>query len=313
MILSVSRRTDIPNYYSGWFLNRLQEGFLYVKNPMNPHQISRIELSPAVVDCIVFWTKNPASMIPQLDKLEGYPYYFQFTLTGYGRDIEPNIPDKKEYLLSVFRELSSKIGRERVVWRYDPILLSERYSIEYHLKAFEKIAKSLAGYTERVVISFVDLYAKTQRNMACWNIRELTEEEMRRLAGEMARIAADRGMTIETCAERVDLEDLGVRHGSCIDKQLVERIVGCRMSGQKDKNQRTGCGCMESVEVGTYHTCQNGCKYCYANFSDEKVQESVKLYDVNSPLLCGVVGGEDRITERKMRSLKDPQMGIFEK
>lgn len=302
MILSVSRRTDIPNYYSEWFLNRLEEGFLYVRNPMNPHQVSRIELSPSVVDCIVFWTKNPANMIPQLDRLQGYPYYFQFTLTGYGKDIEPNLPDKKEVLLPVFRDLSSRIGKERVVWRYDPILLSERYTAKYHLEAFEEIAANLSGCTKRVVISFVDLYAKTQRNMAGFHIRELIKEEMRCLAGEMAGIAARHQMTIETCAEQIDLEDLGVRHGSCIDKELIEQIVGYRLSGKKDKNQRAGCGCMESVEVGTYHTCRNGCKYCYANFSEEKVRESVKLYDASSPLLCGTIGAEDRITNRKMSS-----------
>ena len=160
MVLSVSRRTDIPNYYAEWFYNRIKEGFLYVRNPMNSHQISKINLSPDVVDCIVFWTKNPENMLLGLDKLRDYSYYFQFTLTGYGRDIEPGIPHKRKYMIEVFRRLSDMIGHDRVVWRYDPILFNDRYTQAYHLKAFREIAENLRGYTDRVVISFVDLYAK---------------------------------------------------------------------------------------------------------------------------------------------------------
>lgn len=166
MILSASRRTDIPNYYMDWFLRRIREGYVDVRNPINPHQISRIALSPSVVDCIVFWTKNPENMLPHLGELAAYPYYVQFTLTSYGRDIEPNLPDKKDRLIPTFQALSSKIGKERVVWRYDPIFLNQRYTVSYHLAAFSEIARRLRGYTERVVISFIDLYAKTKRNTA---------------------------------------------------------------------------------------------------------------------------------------------------
>ena len=190
MILSVSRRTDIPNYYSDWFVNRIKEGFLYVRNPMNAHQISKIDLSPDVVDCIVFWTKNPANMLEKLEYLKDYIYYFQFTLTGYGKDIEPNLPDKRKELIPTFRTLSKKIGKEKVIWRYDPILIRKRYTMDYHLKAFEEIANSLADYTERVVISFVDLYTKTQRNTKKLDIRQMTSDEMSSMAAQMAQIAS---------------------------------------------------------------------------------------------------------------------------
>ncbi len=178
MILSVSRRTDIPNYYSRWFINRLKSGYLYVRNPMNPHQVSRIDLSPEVVDCIVFWTKNPENMIGQLEELREYMYYFQFTLTGYGREVEPNLPDKREKLIPVFRQLSEKIGRQRVIWRYDPIFISRKYTVEYHLKAFAEIAVRLADYTVRVVISSMDLYAKTKRIAAGLASEEMSEAYM---------------------------------------------------------------------------------------------------------------------------------------
>ena len=302
----------MPNYYSDWFINRLKEGFLYVRNPMNTHQISRINLSPEVIDCIVFWTKNPANMLGKLEYLQDYAYYFQFTLTGYGRDIEPNLPDKRKELIPAFQKLSEKIGKEKVIWRYDPILLSDKYTADYHLRAFEEIAGNLAGYTEKAVISFVDLYEKTWRNTRGLGIRLATEKEMMGLAAEMARIASKYNLEIESCAEQWDFQKVGIQRGSCIDKKLIERIIGCRLTGQKDKNQRKECGCFESVEVGAYNTCLNGCRYCYANFSDEKVKENIKLYSQDAPLLCGNIGPDDKITDRKMKSLKNIQLSFFE-
>lgn len=216
MVISASRRTDIPCYYGEWFANRIKEGFLYVRNPMNPHQVSRINLSPDQVDCIVFWTKNPANIMEYLEAFQDYMYYFQFTLTGYGRDVEPNLPDKKKELIPAFQALSERIGKERVIWRYDPILVNGRYTMEYHLKAFEKIAASLAGYTEKAVISFVDFYGKTQRNMRKLAIRDITKDEMASLASGLARIASRYHLAMETCAEEIDLQSQGIRHGSCI-------------------------------------------------------------------------------------------------
>ena len=308
MILSVSRRTDVPNYYSDWFMNRVKEGFLYVRNPMNAHQISRIDLSPDVVDCIVFWTKNPANLMEHLECLKDYAYYFQFTLTGYGKDIEPNLPNKREELISTFQTLSGQIGKEKVIWRYDPILISGRYTTDYHLKAFEEIARSLTGYTEKVVISFIDLYAKIQRNMKELGVRQLTTDEMIRMAAQMVQIASTYNLVVESCAEQIDLSNVGVQHGSCIDKRLIEKLLGCKLVGGKDKNQREACGCLESVEVGAYNTCLNGCKYCYANFNDEKVKANIKSYNPNFPLLCGNITSEDKITDRKIKSLKDNQL-----
>ncbi len=311
MVLSVSRRTDIPNYYAEWFYNRIKEGFLYVRNPMNPHQISKINLSPDVVDCIVFWTKNPENMLFGLDKLRDYSYYFQFTLTGYGRDIEPGIPHKRKYMIEVFRRLSDMIGHDRVVWRYDPIVFNDRYTQAYHLKAFREIAENLRGYTDRVVISFVDLYAKIKRNMESLKLYQPADQEMRIFAEKLAEIAEENHMLIEACAERIDLKKAGIRRGSCIDKGLIEKMIGCGIEGSKDKNQREECGCLESVEVGTYNTCKNGCKYCYANFSSERVKSITERYDVKSPLLCGRIGPEDVVTERKVKSLKTGQLRIF--
>lgn len=332
MILSISRRTDIPNYYSDWFYNRIKDGFLYVKNPMNPHQISRIALSRDLVDCIVFWTKNPEPMIARLHELEGYAYYFQFTLTGYGRDIEPNVPHKKKHMIPVFQRLSDRIGSSRVVWRYDPILFNDTYTEAYHIQAFGQIAEALSGYTKRCVISFVDTYAKNRAAMRALGIRQDVScgwessngqakndvckasgnslDGLKIFVGKLAYMARQYGMEITSCAEELDLSDCGIGHSSCIDRILIEEITGYAMEAGKDKNQRASCGCVESIEVGAYHTCLNGCKYCYANISQEQVQKNYMAFDADSPLLCGRIVDGDRVTDRKTRSLRKGQMEI---
>ena len=310
MILSASRRTDIPNYYSEWLARRFRAGFLCVRDPMNFRQVSRITLNPNVIDCIVFWTKNPAPMLPYLDEYRRYMYYFQFTLTGYGKDIEPGLPDKRRILIPAFCELADRIGRDRVIWRYDPIFLSDHYTLDYHVKAFTRIAEALAGRTRRVVISFLDDYEKTKRNMKGINIQGLTKEKMRRLAHSFAVIAGRYGMEIQTCAEKIDLSEYGITHGACIDREYIEHLLGCRLRAGKDHGQRPECRCMESVEIGSYHTCRNGCRYCYANFSDGRVQARIRDFDVDSPILCGKMEPEDRITERKMKTLRENQVTL---
>lgn len=312
MILSVSRRTDIPNYYSEWFFNRLKEGFLYVRNPMNFHQISEIKISPDVVDCIVFWTKNPLPMMERLDELEAYNYYFQFTLTGYGNDVERNLPNKKTLVIPVFQELSNRIGKEKVVWRYDPIFFCNRYNAKYHLKAFRSIAEALSGYTEKCVISFLDIYPKNKKNMDDLLSYDLSDSELREFAKELSNIAKENHIKIGSCAEKIDLDEYGIIHNSCIDKELIEKIIGCKLKINKDKNQRIECGCVESVEVGTYNTCKNGCVYCYANYSAKSVESNFQKYDPLSPLLCGHIEKDDKISTRKVVSLKETQISIFD-
>ncbi len=312
MILSVSRRTDIPSFYSDWFFNRLEEGFLYVRNPMNPHQISKINLSPELVDCIVFWTKNPEPMLSRLDELRDYPFYFQFTLTGYGKDIECNVPHKKERMIPIFQELSSKIGAERVIWRYDPIMFTPKYTKEYHIHAFQQIAESLHGYTKRCIISFIDTYAKNLKSLNALQQSQPEIEELKDLANTLSKIAIANDMQIATCAEQIDLSEYGITHSCCIDKSDIENVIGYKIQANKDKNQRKECGCIESVEVGAYNTCKNGCKYCYANYSIESVVKNCKNYNVHSPLLCDTIKENDSITERKIKTLKIKQLSLLE-
>lgn len=310
MILSASRRTDIPNYYSDWFFNRIQEGFLYVRNPMNAHQVSKVILSPEIVDCIVFWTKNPAPMLPRLHELDAYPYYFQFTLTGYGRDIEHHIPHKKTVILPIFQQLSHELGADRVIWRYDPIIFTDHYTPDYHIQAFGQIAKALCGHTTSCVISFVDYYVKNQKNMQNLHSYSLAGNDLNAFAKELATIAHSHGISVKTCAESIDLSYYNTGHSCCIDKDLIEKITGCKIHAGKDKNQRKECGCIESIEIGAYDTCQNGCLYCYANHSPKLISQNCGLYDADSPLLCGKLTEKDKITVRKVKSLKETQMTL---
>ena len=310
MIISASRRTDIPAFYSEWFFNRINEGFVLVRNPVNNRQISKVLLNPDIVDCIVFWTKNPKAMIPHLNKLSEYHYYFQFTLNPYDRDIETGLPDKAG-IIDCFKELSDKIGAHRVIWRYDPILINEKYTISYHADSFHNIASALRGYTEKVTISFIDIYSKIERAMSGLNIEELNPEIQRGIAKQFSDSARENSFAIDTCAESVELSQYGIAHARCIDGALVERITGYSFNAKKDKSQRPECGCAASVDIGAYHTCAHGCLYCYANSSHAAAVKNMRDHNKLSPLLMGEYLPADKCVEREAKSDKNIQGNLF--
>jgi hypothetical protein len=306
MIISASRRTDIPAFFPDWFFGRIAEGYAYVRNPYNPNQISRVDLSPSVVDCIVFITKNPMRMLDRLDLLSRYHYYFQFTVTPYDKDLEPNVLPK-DIIMDFFKRLSLSIGRERVIWRYDPILLTDRYDLEFHGNAFSRMAKELSPYTERCVISFLDIYRNNVRNLSDINIIELSKSRMRETARMISDVAGSYSLEVVSCAEEIDLEDCGISHGKCIDEELITRMSGYGLSVKKDKTQRPHCCCAESIDIGAYSTCLHGCLYCYANLDRNTTKRALELHDPQSPLIVGNIGPTDRITERKAASCFEHQ------
>ncbi|HHQ4318762.1 DUF1848 domain-containing protein [Clostridium perfringens] len=308
MIISVSRRTDIPAFYSEWFFNRLKEGFVYVVNPMNLKQVSKIELTPETVDCFVFWTKNAKPMLNRLDELKDYNYYFQYTITGYQSDVEKGVLNKKE-VINTFKELSKKIGKEKVILRYDPIFFSAKYSIEYHCEAFERLCAQLDGYTERCVISFIDLYKKTERNTKILDIIPMTMECIKEISKRFALIASKHNMSIETCSEAYDLSQYGIKKGKCIDDDIISDIIGYELNVKKDDTQRDVCGCVKSIDIGQYNTCKHHCLYCYANFNYNQVQSNSKMHDKNYPLLSGKVREDAKITIRNMKSIRGKKLG----
>ncbi len=299
MILSASRRCDIPAFFGKWFLNRLKEGFVCVRNPYNHTSVSKIFLAPQTVDCIVFWTKNAApflQFLPQIDEL-GYCYYFQFTVTPYGSEIEKNVDDKRR-ILQTFRTLSDKIGKERVIWRYDPILLTDIISADWHFEKFHAMCKKLQGYTETVVISFLDEYQKLDKT----KFRSPNEEEMLEIGRAFAEIAKECGLRIQTCAEKISIS--GIEKGACMDKPLIERICGYPISVKKDKSQRIECLCAESIDIGEYDTCAHFCEYCYANHRKATIERKMAAHDETSPLLVGNIQSNDSVHLRKTFSLR---------
>jgi hypothetical protein len=262
-IISVSRRTDVPAYFSDWFFNCLAAGYVEVVNPFNRRQVRYIPLSPDDVQGFVFWSKNPRPMLDKLNLLNDYHYYFLFTINPYGNEIEVNMPPKQT-IIDTFKMLSGHVGRDRVIWRYDPVLLSDTIDIDFHVSNFEKIAAELSAYTGKVIFSYIDRYKKTETALETMRIRYLRTEEKILIAENFSRIARSRGLVIESCAEDIDLSPYNIAHGRCIDPALLERISENRIAYGKDKSQREHCGCTGSVDIGSYRTCRTGCVYCYA-------------------------------------------------
>lgn len=286
MIVSVSRRSDIPAFYSEWFFNRLKAGFVHVPNPCNSRSLREVPLNKEAVDCFVFWSKNPAPMLSRLAELRDYAFYFQFTLNPYGIDIEPGFRDKKS-LLETFEALSECIGAERIVWRYDPILVSSEYSIDWHLRHFADYCKRLEKRARSVVISFYDEYRCSIKKCRALGLQPISDEIMKTIAGGFSEIAASYGLQIETCAESIDLSQFNIGHGRCIDDRIISKIVDHPFVARPDQHQRPGCGCAASIDIGIYSTCPAACRYCYANKGDRRVAANVLRHDCESSLLTG--------------------------
>lgn len=305
MIVFVSGRCDIPAFFSNWFFHRLQEGFVDVRNPYNKHQISRIILQDEYIDCILFCTKNPIPMLDRLDEIR-LPYLFHITLTPYHSDIEKHVGNKKD-ILEAIQILSMKIGKKRVVVRYDPILLTPVYTIGYHIQAFERLCCSIQGAVETVIISFVDMYKNTKHNVEKMKLIKVREGDIRQLAKEFGRIAQEQGILLQTCAEDIDLTQYHIRKGLCIDQGEIESIVGHQI--EKGKGVRGACACMESVDIGDYNCCMHKCLYCYANYDEAQIAKNDEMHDVNSSVLIGRISDEDTIHVRGKKRVK--QMKLF--
>lgn len=317
MILSVSRRTDIPAFYSDWFINKLRSGSVCVRNPFNKNLVSKIPLSPDNVDCIVFWTKDPLPLMKYLKEIDdmGYRYYFQFTITPYKKDIERNLRDKKE-IIETFKELSLKIGKERTILRYDPILITDKYTEEYHYIAFDRLCSQLCNYTKKIIFSFYDDYRKSSTNLKNEHIIELSQSDMQRIGKKFAEIAVSYGLQLETCAEKIDLHQYSIKHASCIDGKGIEEIFNIKLdnSDTKDGNREL-CGCMKSIDIGEYDTCIHDCLYCYANVNKNVALNNYSDNIVSSQLMFGDISSKDTVKERKTADTKsnlESQMNLFD-
>lgn len=310
MIIQTGMRTDIPAFYSKWLLNRIKEGFVLVRNPYNPIQVTRYRLTPDVVDLIAFCTKNPAPMLPYMDALKAYGQYWFVTITPYGKDIEPNVPDK-EKVMEDFKRLSGIVGVDSMGWRYDPIFIDEKHSVKWHISEFEKMAENLSGYTKSCVISFIDIYKKVERNFP--SAGEVSKADRIGLGKEFIRIGAKYGMTIRPCAEGDELAAYGADCSGCMTVNTFETALHAYLDVPKRKsNQRNGqCACLLGVDIGAYDTCGHLCKYCYANTNAAFVKENMRKHDPLSPFLLGKSMPGDVIHEAQQKSWIDRQLRLF--
>ncbi|MCK9183043.1 MAG: DUF1848 domain-containing protein [Fibrobacteraceae bacterium] len=304
MILNISGRTDIVQYYTKWLLNRLDAGFVYARNPMFREKVTRFELSPKTVDVLVFCSKNYKPLLPYVARIiDKFNTYFHYTITAYGKDIEPGVPEIDQSIDTLIA-LSEIVGKDRVAWRYDPVLLTRKYTIARHLETFDRMAEQLAPHIDRCIFSFVDMYRKLLVNMP--EIEPFTFETMDALAKGLGQIAILRGIYLQTCALKGDYSAYGIHKSGCVTPGILSRANHIEFKSLRFKGMRNNCGCMEWHDFGTYNTCPNGCKYCYANKNPELAKESYKLHDPCSPLLLGILNDSDIVTKCKERSLLKP-------
>ena len=294
MILNISGRTDIVAFYSEWLINRLEEGFIDVRNPFNPNMVSRVMLED--VDLLFFCTKNPIPIIDKISRIKK-KVYFHITLTGYKKDIEPGLPPKKD-IISAIIKLSKLIGKENIVIRYDPILVNNKYTIDYHIKAFTKICELLDGYIEKILISFIDDYKNVRKNYNILQYRKLLEEDYKKIGTSFSNIAKNHIINIHTCAEDRNLTEYGFIKNECMSKELALKLTGKKYKKWKAR-KNVPCQCVEMVDIGVYNSCKHFCKYCYANFDEIKVKDNYSKHDPNSSLLIGELNKDDIIKVRK--------------
>lgn len=333
MILNTGNRTDIPAYYSNWFYNRIKEGYVLVRNPYYPQQVTRYELTPELVDCICFCTKNPQPMLERLEEIRHFHQLWFVTITPYGTDIEPNVPAKSRVIES-FKALSQAVGKENVIWRYDPIFiinpsekastcepsssfsknrpisassLTPAYSLDFHIQSFQQMASELYNYTQTCIISFVDLYAKTKRNFP--GIREVTSLQKERIGEAFSEIGRKLGLAIKTCCEGTNLEKYGIDASGCMTKAVIEKTIKQPLdqAGQLPR-ARKECDCLLGSDIGAYNTCGHGCLYCYANYDRQTVSQNRQLHDPSSPFLIGGHEDWDEIKNAKQESFCSGQL-----
>ena len=302
MIINTGGRTDTVQYYSDWLLRRFAEGYVLSRNPLFPDKVTRYELTPDKVDCVVFCSKNYKPILPRLREItDRFPAYFYYTITAYGKDVEPGVPSIEESI-ETLKELSALVGKERVAWRYDPVLLTREYTIRRHLDTFPWMARELAPYIDRCIFSFVEMYKKLETNMP--EIIPMSETERDALARGLGAAAAKLGMVIQTCGTNGDYTRYGIQASGCITLSILGKANHMEFRNLKHKGMREGCHCMESRDIGAYDTCLNGCKYCYANKNPRKAFENYEYHDSASPLLLGHLRPDDIVTQGAQRSFQ---------
>ena len=294
MILNVSGRTDIVAFYSKWFIKRYQEGYVDVRNPFYPKLVSRIYFKD--VDLIVFCTKNPKPIIPFLKYIK-QPIIFHVTITPYKKDIEPYVPSKRE-VINLVKEISKIIPKEYLYIRYDPVFLSNKYNLDYHIKAFDRLCTLLDGYVNKIIISFLDNYKNVQNNLRYLQVKNFSDEDYKKLGLNFSRIAKEHHIIVQTCGEKKDLVEYGFIKDECLSRSLAYKLTGKNFPRWQARNNKN-CNCANMVDIGSYNSCLHLCKYCYANYDESSIKANVLQHDVNSSLLIGNLNNDDIIKVRR--------------
>lgn len=309
MIINTGGRTDTVNYYSDWLLNRFKEGFVYSRNPFYPSQVYKYILTPEIVDCVIFCSKNYKPILKQFHEIsDKFNVFCFYTITAYEKDIEPNVPDIDESIKTLI-ELSKIIGKEKISWRYDPVLLTEKYTVNTHLKTFEYMAKELSPYVSFCIFSFVEMYKKLEKNMP--EIIPFTPNNKHKILYGFGEIAKKYNLKIQTCADSQDYSQYGISHSGCITTEILSNALNVKFKKLPHNGNRKNCKCMPSRDIGAYNTCPNGCKYCYANSSPEIAKKNFQKHNPHSPILIGEITKEDKLIECKQESFIHPQQSLF--
>lgn len=303
MIINTGGRTDTVQYYSEWLLNRFKAGFVYSRNPFFPEKVTKYELTPDKVDCVVFCSKNYEPILNRLNEItDKFNTYFYYTITAYDSDIEPRVPTIEKSIETLLK-LEEITSAKRIAWRYDPVLLTDKYTIDYHLETFENMSKQLSGHIDRCIFSFVEMYKKLKTNMP--EITELSNTEKTELAKGLGRIAEKYNIIIQTCATDIDYTRFGIQPSGCMTLDILGKANNIRFKKLKHNGMRKNCKCIETRDIGAYDTCPNGCKYCYANSTPQKAIENYKKHNPNSPILFGKINATDIIQQGNQKSFLD--------
>ena len=300
MIINTGGRTDTVQYFTDWLLNRFREGYVLSRNPMFPDKVTRYDLTPEKVDCVMFCSKNYEPILDRLHEItDRFNTYFFYTITAYGKDVEPGVPSI-DHSIETLKRLSEMVGRQRLVWRYDPVLLTDRYTIKIHMDTFSRMAKEISPYVDRCVFSFVDMYDKLQFNMP--EIILMSDDDKNRIVEGLGRIARENDLKIQICGSDQDYSEYGIGRSGCITLDIIGKANGVVFKDLSHRGMRKGCHCIESRDIGWYDTCPNGCRYCYANSDAKKAEENYRRHDPNSPLLLGNLSENDTVQQGRQDS-----------
>ena len=305
MIINVGGRTDIVNYYTPWLLNRLEEGYAYSRNPFARENVYKLSLKSEDVDCLLFCSKNYQPILKHIGDIdEKYNILCNYTITAYGKDIEPKVPPINQSIKTLKR-LSDIVGVNKILWRYDPILLSEKYTVEKHLETFEYMAEKISPFVYRCIFSFVDMYKKVEENMP--EIIPFTDEDKVKLLKGIGEISKKYNLYTQTCATNENYEKYGIHAAGCTTREILEQAHNVVYKNVKGTGIRENCQCIPSRDIGAYNSCLSECKYCYANRKPDIPKKVIKMHNEKSPLLLGQLKENDRLIETKIVSYIEPK------